>query len=71
MTIYFEKSLQDIIISYVNTRYWNVYKEYRNSIEFMDMSIHERFEYMIKEFGASDFAAFLQDYENKYIESTE
>ena len=60
MTLYFENDgLKSLIPDYVNSRYWSIYKEYRQSDEYREKTVYEKFEYLICEFGAEDFEAFL------------
>jgi hypothetical protein len=53
MKLYFEKDgLKSLIPDYVDSRYWSIYKEYRQSDEYREKDVYEKFEYLIREFGA-------------------
>ena len=61
MKLYFEKDgLKGLVSSYVKSRYWDLDKDYRQSDEYHDKDIYQKFEYLICEFGAEDFEAFLE-----------
>ena len=67
--IYFEKEgLKSLIPDYVDSRYWSIYKEYRQSDEYQEKDVYEKFEYLIREFGAEDFEAFLVSREKECME---
>ena len=58
--IYFEEDdLKSLIPDYVNSMYWNIFKEYRQSEEYRKKTIYEKFEYVICKFGAEAFEEFL------------
>ena len=69
MRLYFEKGgLKTLISGYVESRYWNIYKEYRQSEEYQEMDIYKKFEYLIREFGAEDFECYLKSREKEGYE---
>ena len=69
MRLYFENGgLKTLISGYVESRYWNIYKEYRQSEEYQEKDIYEKFEYLIREFGAEDFECYLESREKECYE---
>lgn len=69
MKLYFEKDgLKRLISGYVESRYWSINKDYRQSDEYHDKDIYQKFEFLIREFGAEDFEAFLVSREKECCE---
>ena len=69
MKLYFGKDgLKSLIPDYVESRYWYVNKDYRQSDEYHDKDIYQKFEFLIREFGAEDFEAFLISREKECME---
>lgn len=69
MKLYFEKNgLKGLISGYVESRYWYINKDYRQSDEYHDKDIYQKFEFLIREFGAEDFEAFLVSREKECCE---
>jgi hypothetical protein len=69
MKLYFEiDSLKGLISGYVESRYWYINKDYRQSDEYNDKDIYQKFEFLIHEFGAKDFEAFLISREKECCE---
>lgn len=69
MKLYFEKNgLKGLISDYVESRYWEINKEYRQSDEYRDKDIYQKFEYLIRKFGAEDFEVFLVSREKECCE---
>ncbi len=69
MKLYFGKDgLKGLISGYVESRYWYINKDYRQSDEYHDKDIYQKFEFLIREFGAEDFEAFLVSREKEYCE---
>ena len=69
MKLYFEKDgLKGLISDYVESRYWYINKDYRQSDEYRDKDIYQKFEFLIREFGAKDFEAYLVSREKECCE---
>ena len=69
MTLYFEKDgLKGLISGYVESRYWDINKDYRQSDEYRDKDIYQKFECLICKFGTEDFEAFLVSREKECCE---
>ena len=69
MKLYFEKDgLKSLILDYVDSRYWSICKEYRQSDEYRKKDVYEKFGYLIREFGAEDFEMFLISREKQCME---
>ena len=67
--IYFEEDdLKSLIPDYVNSMYWNIYKEYRQSDEYCEKTIYEKFEYLVHKFGAEEFEKFLISREKQWMD---
>lgn len=68
MLVYFEEGLKNLIPDYVSSMYWNIHKEYRQSEEYREKTVYEKFEYLISKFGAESFEEFLVSVQEHYIE---
>lgn len=68
LKLYDLESITELIPKYVESAYWDLYKEYRQSDEYRNLDTHEKFETCIKELGAYHFENFLKHYQLKYSE---
>lgn len=69
MKLYFEKDgLKGLISGYVEARYWCLNKDYRQSAEYRDKDVYQKFEFLIHELGAKDFEVFLVSREKECCE---